>query len=116
MSDCVFCKNLPKIMENELAYALYDINPVSKGHTLIIPKRHFEQIFDATPEESLAIKDMIIRMKRRLDQEHTPDGCNIWINNGKAAGQVVMHAHVHLIPRFKGQVLHISDHLKGNIE
>ncbi|MBF0123551.1 MAG: HIT domain-containing protein [Candidatus Omnitrophica bacterium] len=116
MSDCIFCKNLPKVIENELAYVLYDINPISKGHTLIIPKRHFEQIFEATPDESSAIKDLIGKMKQRLDQEHVPDGYNIWINSGKAAGQVVMHAHVHLIPRFKGQVLHIKDHLKGNIE
>jgi diadenosine tetraphosphate (Ap4A) HIT family hydrolase len=47
MSDCIFCKNLPRVMENDLAYALYDINPISKGHALIIPKRHFETIFEA---------------------------------------------------------------------
>lgn len=116
MADCIFCKNLPKVMENDLAYALYDIHPISKGHTLVIPKRHFEQIFEATPEESGAVKDLIARMKETLDRELHPDGYNIWINCGGAAGQVVMHAHVHIIPRYKGQVIHIKDHLKGNIE
>ena len=64
MSDCIFCKNLPKIIENDLAYAVYDINPKSKGHVLIISKRHFEQIFDATPAESAAIKDLIIKVEQ----------------------------------------------------
>lgn len=116
MPDCVFCKNLPKVMENDLAYVLFDINPVSQGHSLVVLKRHVEAAFDVTPEEFLAIKDLLDRMKTRLDQECAPDGYNIWINCGKPAGQVVMHAHVHLVPRFKGQVLHIKEHLKGNIE
>ena len=115
MPDCIFCKDLPKITENDLAYAVYDINPVSRGHALVIPKRHFEQIFDATPEESQAIKALLLYMKARIEKENSPDGYNIWMNCGKAAGQVVMHAHVHLIPRYKGEVLHIKEHLKGNI-
>ena len=116
MPECIFCKDLPKVMENGLAYALYDINPISRGHALIIPKRHFEQIFEATAGEWQAIKELIDAMKARNDAEHHPDGQNIWINCGKAAGQVVMHAHVHLIPRFNGEVIHIKEHLKGNIE
>ncbi|MBF0485182.1 MAG: HIT family protein [Candidatus Omnitrophica bacterium] len=116
MSECVFCKNLPRIIENELVYAVYDIKPISKGHALIIPKRHFEQIFEATLEESNAVKAMIVAMKNRIQKEYEPDGFNIWINCGKAAGQIVMHAHVHLIPRYAGQVIHIKDHLKGNME
>lgn len=115
MSACIFCKDLPRVMENDLAYVLYDINPASKGHALIIPKRHFEQIFEATPEESRAVKDLIVRMRGVLEREHSPDGYNIWVNCGRAAGQVVMHAHVHLIPRYKGVILHIKDHFKGNI-
>ncbi len=116
MSDCVFCKNIPRVMENELVYAAYDIHPLTKGHTLIIPKRHFEQIFDATPQESEAIKRLLSSMKESLSEAHSPDGFNIMINCGSAAGQVVMHAHVHLIPRYKGQVLHIREHLKSNME
>jgi diadenosine tetraphosphate (Ap4A) HIT family hydrolase len=116
MSDCIFCKNLPKALENELAYAVYDINPISRGHALIIPRRHFEQIFEATPEESNAVKALIVGMKTKIEEEYQPDGYNIWINCGKAAGQVVMHAHVHVIPRYKGEVLHIREHLKENIK
>ena len=116
MPECIFCKDLPRVMENELAYALYDINPISRGHALIIPKRHFEQIFEATAEEWQALKSLIDAMKAGNDAKYHPDGQNIWINCGKAAGQVVMHAHVHLIPRFKGEVLHIKEHLKGNME
>lgn len=115
MPDCIFCKNIPRVLENDLAYAVYDINPVSRGHALVISKRHFEQIFEATPQESLAIKTLITDMKARIDREHKPDGYNIWINCGQAAGQAVMHAHVHIIPRFNGEVLHIKEHLKGNM-
>ncbi len=103
-------------MENDLAYALYDIAPISKGHALIISKRHIEQVFDATAEETRAMRELVSAMRERLMKEHSPDGFNIWANCGKAAGQVVMHAHIHLIPRYAGQVIHIKDHLKGNIE
>ena len=116
MPDCVFCKNIPRIMENDLAYAVYDIRPLSKGHTLILPRRHIRDIFEATREEFNAIQQLLGHMKNSVEKEHTPDGYNIWINCGEAAGQIVMHAHVHLIPRYKGEVLHIREHLKGNIE
>ena len=116
MSDCVFCKNLPKVCENELAYALYDISPISQGHALIIPRRHFEQIFDATSQEMLALYELLGQMKTLIQKKYNPNGYNIWGNCGKAAGQIVMHTHLHLIPRYSGEVLHIKDHLKGNIE
>ncbi|MEI8012407.1 MAG: HIT family protein [Candidatus Omnitrophota bacterium] len=116
MAECVFCKNIPKVMDNALAYAVYDINPLSKGHALVIPRRHFNEIFEATPEEFSAMQELLTRMKILLDQQHGPHGYNIWINCGAAAGQVVMHAHMHLIPRYQGEVLHIREHLKGNIE
>ena len=116
MSDCIFCRDLPKVMENDLAYTLFDINPLSKGHTLIIPKRHIEKIFEMSDAEAVAMHDLLRRMQERLQAEHNPDGYNIWVNCGQVAGQIVMHAHMHLIPRYKGQVLKIAEHLKGNIE
>lgn len=116
MPGCIFCKDLPKVMENELAYVVFDISPISKGHALIIPKRHVEQIFNITPDEGAAMSTLMLNLREQLDREHCPDGYNVWVNCGKAAGQVVMHAHVHLIPRYQGQVIHIKDHLKGNIE
>ena len=116
MSDCIFCRDLPKVMENELAYAVFDIAPVSKGHALIISKRHVEQIFDATPEEGAQMRELVMAMRELIRKEYSPDGCNVWVNCGKAAGQAVMHAHIHLIPRYQGEVIHIKEHLKGNIE
>ncbi len=100
MSDCIFCKNLPKILENDLAYALYDIKPISKGHMLFIPKRHHATIFDATGPEIEAVFQLINKAKSMLDNEYKPDGFNIHFNCGAAAGQIVMHAHAHLIPRY----------------
>lgn len=100
MSDCIFCKNLPKVLENDLAYALNDIKPISKGHMLFIPKRHHENIFDSTPQEITAVFELINKAKAMLTKEHAPSGFNIQVNCGAAAGQIVMHAHVHLIPRY----------------
>ena len=107
MSDCIFCKNLPKALENDLAYAVYDIKPISKGHLLVIPKRHHETVFESTPEEIKAVFDLINKAKAIIQKEHNPDGYNIAANCGASAGQIVMHAHVHLIPRYKGQEFNI---------
>jgi len=76
--------------------------PVSPGHTLVIPKRHVATFFDITEEEQMAIGRAIQKAKIVLDQEFTPDGYNIGINNGEAAGQTVFHLHLHLIPRYEG--------------
>jgi len=103
MSDCIFCKNLPKVFENELAYCLYDIKPITKGHMLVIPKRHHTTIFDSTPEEITAVFGLIQKCKELLIKEFNPDGFNIVANCGESAGQIVMHAHMHLLPRYAGQ-------------
>lgn len=100
MSDCIFCKNLPKILENDLAFALYDIKPEAKGHMLLIPKRHHETIFDSTPKEIVAVFDLVNKAKLIIDKEHAPSAFNVRVNCGASAGQIVMHAHVHLIPRY----------------
>ena len=105
MSECIFCKNLPKVFENELAYALHDIKPITKGHMLVIPKRHHTTIFESTPDEIKAVFELIDQCKELLLKEHKPDGFNIVANCGEAAGQVVMHAHMHVLPRYKGQEL-----------
>ena len=111
--SCIFCeyyimKNY--ILENELAFAIYDKYPVSKGHVLVIPKRHYASYFDATPEELTAINELIIQIKEILD-ELKPDGYNIGINVGEAAGQTVFHLHIHVIPRYTGDV----DNPRGGI-
>jgi len=104
--DCVFCQheNLEIIAENELALAFPDICPVSKGHSLIIPKRHIEAYFEATPEEHAALSSLAGQVKLIIDRQFSPDGYNIGANVGQAAGQTVFHFHLHIIPRYRGDV------------
>jgi len=105
MNDCIFCKDLPKVFENDLAYVLYDIKPITKGHMLIIPKRHHLTIFESTPEEIKAIFELLHQGKKLLLKEYKPDAYNVFANCGEVAGQVVMHAHMHLLPRYNGQTI-----------
>ena len=102
--SCPFCA-IPRdqvLIEHPLALAKRDGYPVSKGHTLIIPRRHVASFFETTAEERQAMLKLLDEMKAKLDREHKPDGYNIGINNGAAAGQTVMHLHLHLIPRYAG--------------
>jgi diadenosine tetraphosphate (Ap4A) HIT family hydrolase len=92
------------IASNELAFAIPDRYPVSPGHTLIVPRRLVATWFDATPEERTAIFELVDEVKRRLDEEKHPDGYNVGFNAGQAAGQTVMHLHVHVIPRYRGDM------------
>ncbi len=103
---CPFC-SLPQdriIFENDSTVTIRDGYPVSNGHTLIIPKRHVESLFDCNPEEKVAISQALEDAKVALDREFSPDGYNIGINEGEAGGQTVPHLHIHLIPRYRGDV------------
>ena len=93
----------------------FDDFPVNPGHFEVIPKRHVPTIFDTTNEEKLAIFDLINEAKKLIDKKYKPDGYNIGINNGESAGQTVMHLHVHLIPRFKGDVENPRGGIRGII-
>lgn len=101
---CLFCSVPPEeiLIDGPIAVARIDNHPVSPGHTLIIPKRHVASFFETTEEERLAMLRLLDEAKAILDQKHKPDGYNIGINGGEAAGQTVMHLHIHLIPRYKG--------------
>lgn len=103
---CIFCatQNLETQCESKLAYAIFDKFPVNRGHMLIIPKRHFQNFFEATKDEILDIYDLIQKCKKILEDEYNPDGYNIGINVNEEAGQTIMHLHVHLIPRYNGDV------------
>ena len=92
------------VASNALAFAIEDGFPVSPGHTLIVPRRQIATWFDATAEERAAIFELVEQVKRALDERLRPDGYNIGINVGEAAGQTVMHLHVHVIPRYRGDV------------
>ncbi|MCB9731983.1 MAG: HIT family protein [Deltaproteobacteria bacterium] len=93
-----------RVAENHLAFALRDGFPVSEGHTLLIPKRLVATWFDATRDEHLALLDLADLVKADLDRTLAPDGYNLGVNVGPAAGQTVMHLHLHLIPRYAGDV------------
>lgn len=101
---CPFCA-LPAariVASNDLAMAIRDGFPISPGHTLIIPRRHVASIADATPDELRALWALLAEARRSLDASMQPAGYNIGVNDGVAAGQTVMHLHVHLIPRYAG--------------
>ena len=100
--SCAFCTLAPArvIAENELAVVVRDGFPVSPGHTLIIPRRHIESFFDLAGEERTAMLTLLDSAKTELETEFHPDGYNIGINDGVAAGQTVAHLHIHLIPRY----------------
>jgi diadenosine tetraphosphate (Ap4A) HIT family hydrolase len=103
---CPFCCRAQSaiVAENTLAVALRDAYPVSPGHTLIIARRHVASWFDATAEERQALLALGDEVRGSLEREQQPDGYNIGFNVGDAAGQTVMHLHVHVIPRFVGDV------------
>ncbi len=107
MHTCIFCGEVykSKYLENEYAYAVYDLFPVNHGHTLIIPKRHTEGPFDLDPEEILAIHELMKECKIILDKEFQPEGYNIGVNYGEVAGQTIFHLHLHLIPRYRDDVV-----------
>lgn len=110
---CPFCSPDPDdvVLENQLAYARFDRYPVSHGHLLIIPKRHVASLFDATDAEIAHLWDIIAQLKPLIDDQFSPEGYNIGVNDGHAAGQTIMHLHIHLIPRYPGDM----DDPKGGV-
>lgn len=102
--SCPFCEAEDEVFGNELAYAKMDTYPVSKGHMLIIPRRHAETWFDLTEKEQTAMIRIADKAKKYLDEKYSPNGYNIGLNCGESAGQTIMHAHLHLIPRYVGDV------------
>ena len=104
--SCPFCKPIASnvVLQNSFCYARYDGFPVSPGHLLIVPFRHEASFFGLRPEEREAGMELVLRGKELLEVQRRPDGFNIGINIGQAAGQTIWHAHVHLIPRYRGDI------------
>lgn len=119
MKDCVFCQNfMPNkepLLQNKLAIAYFDEFPVSKGHILIISKRHATTFFDLTKEEQISLITLLNECKEYIDKKYNPDGNNVGLNCGEFAGQSVMHVHMHLIPRYKGDVSNPRGGVRGII-
>ncbi len=103
---CIFChpKKLDFIAESALCYAAYDKYPVNQGHALIIPKRHTQNFFELTESEKTSIWLMAEEVKKILEKEFDIKDFNIGFNIGETAGQTIMHTHLHIIPRYKGDV------------
>ena len=117
-NPCLFCNINSKdlVFDNEFAFASFDSYPVSKYHSLIVPKRHILDYFELTNDELLACNDLIKKIKKKIQNEDkTVDGFNIGTNSGAAAGQSIMHCHIHLIPRRKGDVDNPQGGVRGVI-
>ena len=106
--ECIFCEiasgkiKTDKIYQNEDFIAFYDINPVGEGHTLIIPKKHFNSLMDLDKETLEKYLFAVKEVAKIIIKKYKADGFNIVVNNGKAAGQVIGHVHFHLLPRKEG--------------
>lgn len=112
-APCPFC-TIPAsriVLTHDIGLVIRDAFPVSFGHTLIIPRRHIGSFFDVTGEEREAMLWLLDAAKMGLDDEFHPDGYNVGINDGQAAGQTVLHLHIHLIPRYTGD----SDDPRGGV-
>jgi diadenosine tetraphosphate (Ap4A) HIT family hydrolase len=106
-SECPFCNPDSKrelIVESATAYSIFDKFPVNKGHALIIPKKHCSNYFDLSFKEQSACLFMLNKVKEIVSNKFNPDGFNVGINIGDAAGQTIPHVHIHLIPRYSGDV------------
>ena len=115
---CPFCRlsrRVEIICETATCVAFYDGYPVSPGHALIIPKRHVASYFDLTNHEREAMNVVLQYVKQKVDERYHPDGYNVGINVNEAAGQSVFHVHMHLIPRYKGDVPNPKGGVRGVI-
>ena len=115
---CPFCKVESEreiIASSPLSVAFYDGFPVSPGHALIIPRRHVASFFELTQEEQQDLLNLTDRVKRIVEERYHPDGYNIGINVGEAAGQSIFHVHMHLIPRYQGDVPNPRGGVRGVI-
>ncbi|HET8810344.1 MAG TPA: bifunctional class I SAM-dependent methyltransferase/HIT family protein [Flavobacteriaceae bacterium] len=117
-TDCPFCNPEAErelIVESATAYAIFDKFPVNDGHTLIIPKKHCADYFDLTFKEQSACIFMLNKVKEILEKRFKPEGFNVGINIGNKAGQTVNHVHIHLIPRYEGDVEDPAGGVRGVI-
>src|SRR5262245_50853225 len=103
---CPFCPPAPERVfhAGELAFVLWDAHPVSPGHALIVPRRHVATWWNATPEEQSELLAALAIARQEIQKCHQPDGFNVGWNIGAVAGQTVFHLHVHVIPRYWGDV------------
>ena len=111
MDDCIFCKiikgEIPsyKVYEDENVYAFLDIKPLSKGHTLVLPKQHYKDILDIPDELLCEVNKVSKRIVKKIQKKYSPLGFIINQNNGERAGQTIAHYHLHIKPVYEGTVI-----------
>ena len=121
-SDCIFCKiasgSAPcfRVYEDELTLTFMDIFPVAPGHSLVISKEHYENIFEMPPDTMAAVARASRRLALAIRSELQPEGLGLYQLNGAAAGQTVFHYHQHLIPRSSGETLKLHTRVRGDEE
>ena len=115
--DCPFCPPIDArpLLESEIAFAILDRFPVNPGHVLVIPRRHVADIFDLTEDELRGVLQLLSQARRRLAADLQVAGFNVGVNVGAAAGQTIAHAHLHLIPRYTGDVPDPTGGVRGVI-
>lgn len=119
LADCIFCEILDRtapcyrVDEDEHTLTFLDLFPTAPGHTLIITKHHYENIFEATPEAVAAVGAKSVEIAAAIKRALKPGGIGVFQLNGKAAGQTVFHYHMHLIPRNDGEELKIHSRVQG---
>lgn len=113
--DCIFCGDPSMVIQNDLAFAHFDSYPVNPGHCLVITRRHVAGYFEATAEEKAAIWALVDEIKTIIDKDFNPDGYNVGVNVGEAGGQSIPHLHIHVIPRYKGDMENPRGGVRGVI-
>ena len=105
-TTCPFCALAPERIwfQDEAILAFHDGYPISQGHTLLIPRRHVVSLFDLPTQELAHVWSQVHKVRALLKEQFQPDAFNIGLNDGEAAGQTVMHAHIHIVPRYRGDV------------
>ncbi|MFB6203537.1 MAG: HIT family protein [Candidatus Nanohaloarchaea archaeon] len=112
--DCIFCEiangeqDAFKVYEDERTVAFLDVNPASKGHTVVIPKDHAEDLYSMEPEDTGAVFRTAREVASAIEDALDPEGMNMVQSNGKKAGQEIDHMHVHLVPRYGGDEVKIE--------
>ncbi len=120
--DCIFCRivlgDAPsfQVHEDELTTSFLDLFPVSRGHLLVVPKQHCENLYEVSAESLAAVAENSRRLARVIRRELEPDGLGVYQLNGAAAGQTVFHYHMHLIPRAEGSSLQVHARVRGDEE
>ena len=102
--QCPFCSLTNFVTSNSVGLVLRDAFPLTEGHTLIVPRRHIASLFEMTAVEQAKLWQLVDEVRSALVEQFHPDAFNIGINDGKAAGQTIPHAHIHVVPRYRGDV------------